>query len=541
MLAVQFAWGQNTVPRDSLAADFRQFVHWLEETHPDPYSAFGGKVFFHRKAGETARELQSKDYTLQDFGLLLNRFIAPLGDGHTSVYLVQQKKQGGGLYFPFGLRVIPDGLILSAVPEGQKAYLGSRVLEVDGVTVEELGEKMAQLAPCENLYGKYVYLSQILPALEFMQKLIPARETVTLRLLTPQGKEEDWKVEAVARGKRDSLIRVHCPVWERTADMGNIEWRFLDEKQQVAYFRLKSVMAREAYAYMKENGWDGWEQQVAGYYRNYLHREVPADGEAAVAGIPAMSQEFRQMLEVLKKAGSSTLIIDLRGNGGGFTPITLPTIYQLYGDRYLQTDMEAAFYRLISPLYMQKNNTTLADFNREHGSSYAFGDYQGDEEAETEAEVPVAEQRERFLNQCIGDGAERIRDLEGRPVYTPRHVFVVTNANTFSAAFHYAFYLWRMGATVVGVPCRQAPNTFMEQTPFRLPRTGIEGSISNSAQYFLPPADRRARTFYPDWMPAYEDYVKYGFDADTEIRYLLDRAQRDGSSVSFPEKPGTGK
>lgn len=42
---------------------------------------------------------------------------------------------------------------------------------------------------------------------------------------------------------------------------------------------------------------------------------------------------------------------------------------------------------------------------------------------------------------------------------TPERVYVPTDAGTYSAAFHYAFYLWKMGATIVGVPSSQALNT----------------------------------------------------------------------------------
>lgn len=37
---------QSKVSGDSLAADFHYLVKQLEVTHPDPYTGFGGKVFF---------------------------------------------------------------------------------------------------------------------------------------------------------------------------------------------------------------------------------------------------------------------------------------------------------------------------------------------------------------------------------------------------------------------------------------------------------------------------------------------------------------
>ena len=134
-------------------------------------------------------------------------------------------------------------------------------------------------------------------------------------------------------------------------------------------------------------------------------------------------------------------------------------------------------------------------------------------------------------NKTERKNREELAAQQGEPLYTPEHVYVVTDANTFSAAFHYAYYLWKMGATVVGVPCRQAPNTYMEVTPFRLPRTGLEGSISNTMQVFLPPGDQREKVFYPDLIPTYDDYRAARFDNEAEIIFLL-------KSIGLPGLPG---
>lgn len=49
---------QQTFCTDSLVQDFRYFVEQLEQTHPDPYTRFGGKALFH-KAVETC-EMQMR-------------------------------------------------------------------------------------------------------------------------------------------------------------------------------------------------------------------------------------------------------------------------------------------------------------------------------------------------------------------------------------------------------------------------------------------------------------------------------------------------
>jgi hypothetical protein len=68
---------------------------------------------------------------------------------------------------------------------------------------------------------------------------------------------------------------------------------------------------------------------------------------------------------------------------------------------------------------------------------------------------------------------------------------------------------------------------FMEATPFHLPYTQLDGTISNSMQLFLPATDARAKKFLPDIMPSYDDYLRYHFDFNTELLWLLDKIKSE--------------
>lgn len=178
------------------------------------------------------------------------------------------------------------------------------------------------------------------------------------------------------------------------------------------------------------------------------------------------------------------------------------------------------FYGLISPLYLKKMNMTLEQINMMSPYKIEYGDYLFDEE-EIAGEI-TEEYRNEFITGLVCSIKDHLKAQQGKPVYTPEHVYVLINPTTFSAAFHYMFYLWKMGATVVGTPCKQAPNTYMEVTPFELPRTGLNGSISNALQLFLPVDDPRAEQFTPDLMTTYDDCKRYNFDTNTELLFLLD-------------------
>lgn len=295
-------------------------------------------------------------------------------------------------------------------------------------------------------------------------------------------------------------------------------------------FHLGSMMARENLIYMRDCGRPSFKGELRSFYQYLLHKEMPEDEAEALAGIPSIAETFRAMLLEMKKTGAANLIIDLRGNGGGWTPIVYPTLYMLFGDDYLTKDMNAHLYHLISPLYLANRNVSLEEYNNKakvdinpfhphQPTQYKMGDYT----FAKSTSQSVEKIREYFVNAAMGDVSSYIKDQHGKPLYKPSRIFVVTNERTYSAAFHYVFYLWKMGATVVGVPSSLATNTYMEGTPYSLPLTGICGGLSNSLQVFLPADDPRATTFYPELMPEYSDYRKYNFDKHTEILYLLEK------------------
>lgn len=513
------------VPNDSIVADFNEFVRLLEETHPDPYTNYGGKPFFRKAAMETRFNLiQDSVTSIDELARRMREFLVPLHDGHTGIW-TQQNSNDKALA-PIMFDAINDAIIIKHLPDEYKELIGSRLLAIENVPVNDVCDGLAKYYTTENNIGKKLLVCYRGMQPGTLRKVIPgvSDEFITYQIETPKGKRMDLKLPLMpmnqarewymANQRAKASTKAVCPD-------DNLAFDFVGKNKNTMYLELKSIMARDCFEYMRSNGWDYQEQLQRVYY--LWGKEMPADPDQAIAQMPSFSDEFEKMLQLMKQNGSKNLIIDLRGNDGGWTPITIPTLYQMWGDKYLieQGNWGVCGARLISPLLMKKYNSSLEEENAANNTNFLMGDYMFDEDGFAVNEV-TDEIRNGFIADAMSSVKEKLAAQHGKPVYTPEHVYVLTDPGTFSAAFHYAFFLWKMGATVVGVTCSQAPNTYMEVTEFMLPRTGMRGSISNSLQVFLPLDDPRAHDFTPDLMPTYEDYKRYDFDDNTILLYLLD-------------------
>ncbi len=495
---------------DSLVADWRELTGYLEATHPDPYTAFGGRPFFRREVERVEGEL-CDNITVAEFGRLAGAFLARLEDGHTFV-----NTSGGGVdwlaaRYPISASAMGDGLVVDFIAADRADMIGARVESIGGVGVDELLDRVRKLSPVENESGAMARLGGGLFSLGAMRQLVPELGTeVEVVFRRADGEEVTVGLEYVDAATYEALYldkegaTVGRPVWNAVDESEFMNYRFVDSDRKMMLFRYTAITSREALE--RVAGWPNREAMIRQVYDYVLGREMPEDLDEAVAGVPSLHETFAAMLAEMKREGAPYLVIDLRGNDGGFTPTVFQTIYQIWGEKYMSKDDFGTNYcQLVSPLYLRKTGMTLDEYNESNGTNVAMGDFMFAE----------------------WDGRESVDRSKPGAIYEPERVFVLTDAGTFSAAFHYAFFLWKMGATVVGTPSGQAPNSFMEVTPFELTHTGVRGSISNSMQVFVPSGDRRARVFWPDVMLSPEDYKKYGFDKYSEVLYLLDHLNLD--------------
>lgn len=510
---------------DSVCADFDMFVEYLEETHPDPYTAFGGRPMFFEEAARVKRSLRM-DSVADRNGLAqrISSFISRLHDGHT--FVNGNAVSGEPRFIPLRFRHVSDALLIRETPDSLKRLIGAKVISANGIDIDSLMERMAETATSENISGVMENLRYHLNDERYLKRLTGVDgDSAIMKVERGDGVVETLKLPFLSY---DDVLAVKyaAPESRLSLPKGNMKYCFLDDGK-TAYYRLKSINSRDNFQFMRSQGMD-FKGQLEYYYRQE-GKKLSGDADKDIASLPVAVDSFGSLLKDMASKGTENLIIDLRGNGGGWTPIVLPMIYQLYGSKLMNIG-GASFYRRISPLYLRKINKTLDELNSGRRIPYKMGDFMISSDKGFDG-VPDEAATETFVSSLMTLDAESLRKQKGQPLYSPGRVYVVTDGPTFSAAFHTAYYLWLLGAKIAGTASSQAPDTFMEVTEFTLPYTGLTGSISNSLQLFLPADHPDAKQLEPELKLDWKAMQRYGYDPDAEILMILD----DVKSYEKPE------
>ena len=430
-LMLAFNNAQAQMPTDSIVADFNEFVRLLEETHPDPYTNYGGRPFFRRAAMETRFGLIQDSVTSTDeLGRRIRQFLIPLKDGHTNIEgdYGFESDEHDNLSAPVSFWNIGDGVMIFDILSEYKDLLGCRLIAIEGIPLKKICEDLAQNFTAENESGRinnFCLISSL--GFSALKKVLPdmRKDSITYQILTHDGKPMDLTLPLVqtfgGSGKQLSSVEDTQPF----PNQKNLSYLFVDDKKNTMYFRSSQIMARDALEYIQSNNM-GLDQYLGRVYNSFNDDEMPEDVNEALARIPSFSDEFDKMLQQMKKNKSKNLIIDLRGNGGGYTPIVIPTLYQMWGDKFIMdhTNFGIKFYQLLSPLYLKKMNVSQEQADAMLSSqALIMGDYmlEGDNPA---PEVVTDEYRNMFIGQMMSSVMDKLVAQQGKPVFTRARVCI---------------------------------------------------------------------------------------------------------------------
>jgi hypothetical protein len=426
-------------------------------------------------------------------------------------------------------RVAADGLVLAGHDLAElQDLLGWRLVAVDGVPLERFMTSYTPV-PVENAYGSYRGAASLVRSLRSMAQVLPgirAEAPMSWTLRGPGGVEE---TRTVSWGSRSSTPAAE---W-RTSPKG-LAGRLLPEQWyahrlvadgRAGYLRLGSLMGREAFEMAFHANAESAEQQAGQVFR-FLGLDPPVGRGATLAAVPSLFSATLALLTEMKHRGATTLIVDLRGNEGGWTASAYPMMHAIYGDTFHARPRPGEYVRVESALYLQKSNRT-PDEMRAADPTFRAGRYVFSTGEDASGEEV---RRARVAEYLAADYtfARALEALGGEPVYRPRRVVALCDERTFSAGFHILVWLRAMGADVVGVPPRQSPNAFMEVTPFSLPESGLRGSISNAVQHMLA-QDRTTDVFQPGFPVTAEIFRRFAEADDPILSYALELLGRGSS------------
>ena len=473
----------NISKQDSLLQDYDYFFSQLEQIHPDPYSAFGGKDEFDKSVKQLRNELVCTDsLTLDEMQAKVTQLLSGLHDGHTYMGYVNSPKKVEDRWIPLKFKVIPDGIIVNGFSPELKFLKGAMLCEMEGESLESVLDRLDKIVISENRYGLMGKACTNIGNTNVLRQLFPSfdKERVSMKFRIANGKDTLVSLPFYPNGPFEKNI-----VWTSTDERfphKNFEYRFVDDSKQTMVMCINSIVSAD----------------------------IPNLESYGLKSDVIVADVFAKMLREMKAANSPRLIIDLRGNGGGWTMIMYAALYELYGKRVMDTDLGMHSATKVSEGWLKKNNMSLEQLNQNRGTTLKMGDF-----IEQSSSIST-------FDWFMCADMSILEAQNGDPIYTPKEIYVVTDVQTFSAAFHTAYMLWKMGAKVIGVPSGQAPNTYMEVTRFKLPNTCLECSVSNSLQICFPKGHAKAKIFTPDFQLTYNDYQKYNFSKDAELLYILD-------------------
>lgn len=524
--------GDKRLSRDELIEDTRQLASIIEEAHPDPYIRGGGKIAFHRRLRNTLAAIPEEGMTEKEFYRLLRPFVAAVGDAHTWLrdpYDYKGLSPGGiPLYFHY----IESSVYVYAVPyEDQKHLLGALLVAVEDVPFGEIVRRQGERMGAENDYQLLRNLAGMgaLWRKCFLEHLIPEwddKSKIKVTLEKPRGVVKDYVLpipDKIPTEWPDSETSIELPSTEKC----DFVYDFLEEEKKTALLVVSSMNTyREAFEM-----WDaiGVEQQfwrARSEYERFRGEKPPAEQHDVIAGIPSATETFRSLVEEMKQAGTKTLLVDLRRNGGGNSWMSQILVYFLYGtEKLLSGDRRTVEIKKYSDYFFTYfENESLEEINRGRDIPLTAGDYDFTFD-HVHYDSPSREERISALEKRIAqmptfEAEYRTREHEG--YYLPANVVVLCTPNTFSSGYTLMYYLHMCGAKILGTPSAQGGNCFGDTMGFKLKHSGQTGTVSRKYFELFPGDEEKGHVLMPDYPLTYEKLASFDFDRNGEILYALE-------------------
>jgi len=511
--------------------DARQLASILEQSHPDPYIGAGGKVAFQRRLQNLIADIPTTGMTSEQFYRLLLPFVASLRDGHTALLQPQSEPQQPGL--PLTFKIIDESLVVdSAVRKDNADLRGALLIAVEGNSLQELLTRQNNLRGIENVYGTLALLTRSLSTEMGLQNLIPeradyAKTRVKLRLA--DGETRDFSFyydEHVDSAPTAPASMVLLPDMSQS----DVAWKFLDETGKTALLKIDDMTTyREACEAWLASGMAGGVDLARAAFRKFNEQTVPGAVEDTIAGIPAATEVFKELVVAMKRQGTTLLIVDLRENTGGNDLMVQILLYFLFGKEVMTTYNAGFQISRYSDLYFQVYaNDSLSNINRNQAVPLEIGDYDFAQEQAKENEIDspaLTSDYQESLKKTPTFYKAFKQDIYAN-YYHPPKLAVLSSAWTYSSGFTMLAALESLGAMVVGTPSAHAGNNFGDSLLFQLRNTQLRGAVSFKQNITYPDDPVKGRCLRPDYILTNEKWAELEFDPNAEVLIAIEASEQ---------------
>lgn len=313
--------GENSVDAAGMLEDLNTMVETLEKKHKDLYTKISKEDFLAEKE-KIAAEIPNM--TDSEFYYALRHLVSLVGDAHTNVFF-QDSEYKHLSTLPVAIENFEDDWYLMMVDVVNEPYLGSKVIAVNDVPIDELFEKTKAILSFENEALVKSNFSQTISFIEALSYLGVAKidEPVAYKVEMQDGKEYTFELS---------------PLSERgimTAELEIFEGATYAQTWQEGIYRALSLDTDTLF--IQYNACEESPELSMSDFTNSIEKELNTNAY-------------------------KTLILDLRYNGGGNSDIIKPMLNML---KDAKTKHEFSVYTLIGKSTMSSAIINAVQFKDE--------------------------------------------------------------------------------------------------------------------------------------------------------------------------------
>jgi Peptidase family S41 len=519
----------QTMKRDSVIKDANYLLDFFESTNPDPYSGYGGMVYYGLEKQKLLDKLRKQDFDRFTFYNTLYQFLNQSGDAHT--YITDDDGKSNTALSktyksPLKFKIANDGLFVQSAIGPYKQWIGSKLLAINNMDELALVKKETSLSHPENLFYAYFSLSNSIASNKGLNKLLIKPDSVfTFKFKTKENKTTVITIPYLLDTNLKQQTFTEQTQWQLPNNEAPYSYRFLGN---TAYLKIGSMaLSREFFEkqlQLFDKDTNGLRTTFLNYCYELVFKKKPIGNiKDNVKAFPLLTEICYNLLSEMKGKRITKLIIDLRDNRGGDNSIVFPLFYMLRGDVNFSRKTDMLFSTRVSQNFLnQFYEGSIDRYNKEVESNVRVGDFDAYIDADTASAIT---KRSNFLSRLKEDHFSwlpYVQNLNGQALWSPKDMVVLTNPTTFSSGFIAAVDLQQLGAKLLGVPPAQSTNATMEIIRFTLPYSKFTGWTSSKYLNYFPNQPKTQNVLPIDYPMNWSDFKKYGFSVDAEMQYALD-------------------